>query len=282
MKKLLIIIAIAFSIQGFSQDLPEASPRAVVSQRVGLTDIEINYSRPSVKGREIFGGLIPHGKHWRLGANKNSTISFSTEARIGNQVIAPGKYSLTAIVDEEEWTIILNSKNDMWGIDDGYNSREDVARVTTPVVKSTNVVESLHIGIENLTQEKADLVISWDKSLVKVPIILKTIQMAEENLANALNEKPEDYKLKRTAARFYIQNNLDINAAYELMNEVIENNPESWYNNYLQAQVLEKMGMPGLAKNAARIAMKLGKQAAKEKGEKFYYQDDIKSFIQNL
>ena len=110
MKKLLLIIAFAVTLQGFSQQLPDASPRSVVNQGVGLTDIELNYSRPSVKSRDIFGGLIPFGKHWRLGANKNSTISFSTDARFGRENIPAGTYSITAIVNEMNWTIILNSK----------------------------------------------------------------------------------------------------------------------------------------------------------------------------
>ena len=282
MKKLLLLIAFAFTLQGFAQQLPDASPRSIVSQRVGLTDIELNYSRPSVKGRDIFGGLIPFGKHWRLGANKNSTISFSTDARFGGENVPAGTYSITAIVNEMNWTIILNSKNDMWGIDDGYNSRQDVARFTAPVKTLNAPVESLYMGIEDLTQETANLIIVWEKSLVKIPIALETIRLAEENLQNALNENPEDFKIKRTAARFYMQNDLNMNEALSLITKVVKNNPESWYNNYLFAQVMAKMGDPKSAKDAAKKAMLLGRKDAKEKGEKFYYQDDIKSFMKTL
>lgn len=282
MKKLLLLIAFAFTLQGFAQQLPDASPRSIVSQRVGLTDIELNYSRPSVKGRDIFGGLIPFGKHWRLGANKNSTISFSTDARFGGENVPAGTYSITAIVNEMNWTIILNSKNDMWGIDDGYNSRQDVARFTAPVKSLNAPVESLYMGIEDLTQETANLIIVWEKSLVKIPIALETIRLAEENLQNALNENPEDFKIKRTAARFYMQNDLNMNEALSLITKVVKNNPESWYNNYLFAQVMAKMGDPKSAKDAAKKAMLLGRKDAKEKGEKFYYQDDIKSFMKTL
>lgn len=282
MKKLLLLIAFAFTLQGFAQQLPDASPRSIVSQRVGLTDIELNYSRPSVKGRDIFGGLIPFGKHWRLGANKNSTISFSTDARFGGENVPAGTYSITAIVNEMNWTIILNSKNDMWGIDDGYNSRQDVARFTAPVKTLNAPVESLYMGIEDLTQETANLIIVWEKSLVKIPIALETIRLAEENLQNALNENPEDFKIKRTAARFYMQNDLNMNEAVSLITKVVKNNPESWYNNYLFAQVMAKMGDPKSAKDAAKKAMLLGRKDAKEKGEKFYYQDDIKSFMKTL
>ena len=282
MKKLLLLIAFAVTLQGFAQQLPDASPRSIVSQRVGLTDIELNYSRPSVKGRDIFGGLIPFGKHWRLGANKNSTISFSTDARFGGENVPAGTYSITAIVNEMNWTIILNSKNDMWGIDDGYNSRQDVARFTAPVKSLNAPVESLYMGIEDLTQETANLIIVWEKSLVKIPIALETIRLAEENLQNALNENPEDFKIKRTAARFYMQNDLNMNEALSLITKVVKNNPESWYNNYLFAQVMAKMGDPKSAKDAAKKAMLLGRKDAKEKGEKFYYQDDIKSFMKTL
>ena len=282
MKKLLLLIAFAVTLQGFSQQLPDASPRSVVNQRVGLTDIELNYSRPSVKSRDIFGGLVPFGKHWRLGANKNSTISFTTDARFGRENIPAGTYSITAIVNEDNWTVILNSKNDMWGIDDGYNSRQDVVRFTAPVKTLNAPVESLYMGIEDLTQETANLIIAWEKSSVKIPIAFETIKLAEENLQNALNENPEDFKIKRTAARFYMQNDLNMNEALLLITQVIKNNPESWYNNYLFAQVMAKMGDPKSAKDAAKKAMLLGRKDAKEKGEKFYYQDDIKSFMKTL
>jgi tetratricopeptide (TPR) repeat protein len=282
MKKLLLLIAFAVTLQGFAQQLPDASPRSIVSQRVGLTDIELNYSRPSVKSRDIFGGLVPFGKHWRLGANKNSTISFSTDARFGRESIPAGTYSITAIVNEMNWIIILNSKNDMWGIDDGYNSRQDVVRFTAPVKTLDAPVESLYMGIEDLTQETANLIIAWEKSSVKIPIALETITLAEENLQIALNENPEDFKIKRTAARFYMQNDLNMSEALLLITQVVKNNPESWYNNYLFAQVMAKMGDPKSAKDAAKKAMLLGRKDSKEKGEKFYYQDDIKSFMKTL
>jgi predicted Zn-dependent protease len=138
------------------------------------------------------------------------------------------------------------------------------------------------MGIEDLTQETANLIIAWEKSSVKIPIALETIKLAEENLQNALNENPEDFKIKRTASRFYMQNDLNMSEALSLITQVMKNNPESWYNNYLFAQVMAKMGDPKSAKDAAKKAMLLGRKDAKEKGEKFYYQDDIKSFMKTL
>lgn len=281
MKKLLFTIAVAISFQALAQELPQASPKATISQQVGLTDFSISYSRPSVKNRDVFGDLIPFGKHWRLGANKNSTISFTKDAYIGETRVPAGTYSLSAIVNETNWTIILNSNFDMWGID-GYNSRKDVARVDLPVLKNQSSVETLYMGFEDITTEGVNLVISWKNSCVKTPIKVETLSQAQENIMMALDENPEDYRIKRNSARFYFQNNMDPNMTLELIHQVIKNDPNNWYSNYLYAQILASQGDHQGAKKTAKIALSLGRENAKEKNEKFNYEDEIRSFVKNL
>ena len=281
MKKLLFTIAIAISFQALAQDLPEASPKATTSQQVGLTDFSISYSRPSVKNRDIFGDLIPFGKHWRLGANKNSTISFSKDVYIGKTKVPAGTYSLSAIVSENKWTIILNSDSDMWGVD-GYNSRLDVARVDLLVSKNESSVETLYIGFEDVTMEGVNLVISWKNSYVKTPIAVETLMQAQENIMEAIDENPDDFRIKRNSARFYVQNNMNPNETLELIHQVLKNDPNNWYNNYLYAQILADQGDYNGAKDSAKKALKLGRESAKANDEKFNYESEIKSFLKSL
>ncbi len=281
MKNLLFTIAVAISFQALGQELPQASPKSTISQQIGLTDFSISYSRPSVKNRDIFGNLIPYGKHWRLGANKNSTLSFSQDVQIGKTRVPAGKYSLSAIVNETNWTIILNSNIDLWGVD-GYNSREDIARVDLPVLKNESSTESLYMGFEDITMNGANLIISWENSSVKLPLQVQTLNQAQENIMEALDENPEDFRVKRNSARFYFQNNMDPNMTLELIHQVLKNDPNNWYNNYLYAQILASQGDHQGAKKSAKMALSLGRENAKEKDEKFNYEDEIRSFVKNL
>jgi len=280
MKKLLLTIAFSIAIQVIAQDLPQPSPLGSSQQQVGLTDIAISYSRPSVKGRVIFGDLIPFGKHWRLGANKNSTISFSTQVKLGNKVVEPGTYSISAIVNEDNWTIILNRNADMWGLGD-FNADEDLLRLTVPV-RNTEPTESLYMGIENLNVESADLVITWSDKGVSIPLKIETLGIAQRNINQTLSAKPEDLKVKRNAARFLIQNNLNTNLATELMDAVLKDKPDNWYNNFLSAQLFANQGRIKDAQKAANRSMTLGRKDAKSRNIEFAYDDEIKAFTKNL
>ncbi|HNB24486.1 MAG TPA: DUF2911 domain-containing protein, partial [Candidatus Melainabacteria bacterium] len=96
-------------------EFPAASPPCTLKQRVGLTDVEINYSRPGVKGREIFGSMIPYGKVWRTGANAATKLTFSTDVKLNGHEIPAGSYALVTIPDKDEWTVIINKGSDQWG-----------------------------------------------------------------------------------------------------------------------------------------------------------------------
>src|SRR5436853_150270 len=121
-------LPVASAAQSFVLDLPAASPRAQISQRIGLTDVTINYHRPLVKGRKIWGGLVPYGTVWRAGANENSTISFSTPVKIEGHVVAAGTYALYMIPSASQWTVVLSKFTGDWG-QYNYDPSEDAVRV---------------------------------------------------------------------------------------------------------------------------------------------------------
>ena len=138
------------------------SPPAKVTEKVGATTVTINYSRPSVKGRKIFGGLEPYGKVWRAGANEATTFEFDKDVKIDGQALAKGKYAFFAIPDEKEWTLIFDKKADQWGAYD-YKEGNDALRVKVKPVKSPKLTEQLTYTID----KKGDVKLWWEN--VEVP-----------------------------------------------------------------------------------------------------------------
>lgn len=179
MKKLLTpfligLLAIAFSVQVQAQDKPAPSPLGKVYQRVGVTDVEVTYSRPGVKGRSIFAadGLVPYGKLWRTGANLATKISFSTDVMIDGKKVPAGEYSILSIPEADKWTVIFNSDAGLRGTG-GYSEDKDVVRVSAETMTLPFSVETFTIGIDAVTDTSAALLIYWDTKLVGVPITVE-------------------------------------------------------------------------------------------------------------
>lgn len=263
-----------------AQELPQRSPAATVSQRVGLTDVKVEYSRPAVRGREIFGELVPFGQLWRTGANKATSVSFSTDVIIGENSIERGTYSIFSIPNEGEWVIILNSETELWGID-GYNEANDVARVTVEAQKS-DAIENFSISVENITENTADLVFAWANTSVSLPIRVKTSEQAMANITSALAENPEDWRVYRNAANYYLANNIDLPQAQKYMEKSLELNEDNWFSHFLYAKILAANGETGDAEDEAEEALKMGREEAEEDNTEFNYAGMIESFLEGL
>lgn len=161
MKQLLLILAIAFALPSFAQK-QRKSPHDTVTNNVAT----VTYGRPYKKDREVFGGLEKYGKVWRVGADEATTISFPTAVKFGNEIIKPGTYTLFAIPEENEWTIILNGVLGQWGaFSYEKNKGEDVAKIVVPVIKLDQPVEQLTIGLPENSMS-----IEWDKTKVLIPL----------------------------------------------------------------------------------------------------------------
>lgn len=268
------------SLSMLAQELPQPSPTLHLEQRVGLTDISLDYSRPSVNGRDIFGDLVPIGSHWRVGANQNTKISFSTPVTIAGESVPAGTYSLSMIPGKGDWTVILNTKTDMWGVD-GYSQEEDVLRTSVSPM-AISAVESMSLTLENLKVSSADLVLSWDETSVTVPIELNTMELAKANISQAILDSPEDWKVYRSAATFYNQNDIHLDQALVYMEKVLTLKDDSWYNYYLYAQVLAKNSRKKEARKAGEKAIEMGRADAAKNNAPFNYNETIKRFISNL
>jgi hypothetical protein len=153
----------------FAQDeKPAPSPTATFSQKVGLTEVTIVYSRPSKKGRTIMGELVPYGKVWRTGANATTKITFSDDVKIGGKELAAGKYALWTIPGESEWTVIF-SKDIVGGAGD-YKESEDALRVNVKSLKIAETVETFQINIEDNKPTSALIELLWESTLVQIPL----------------------------------------------------------------------------------------------------------------
>ncbi|MBL6626614.1 MAG: DUF2911 domain-containing protein [Cryomorphaceae bacterium] len=280
MKKILTSLAVLATIAAGAQDLPQPSPSTHLEQRVGLTDITLDYSRPSVNGRVIFGDLVPFGSHWRAGANQNTKVTFSKPVTIAGTDVAAGTYSLSMIPNKGTWTVILNTKTDMWGVD-GYSQEQDVLRVeVTP--QAIAPVETMRMSLENITVSKAEIVLDWSDVRIALPVELNTMELATANIDAAIAAEPENWRVYRNAANFYNQNNIELATALTYMEKSIALNPDSWYGYYLYAQVLAKNDRKKEAKKAASKALEMGRAESAKNNAPFNYADTIKRFVSDL
>ncbi len=280
MKKILTSLAVLATIAAGAQDLPQPSPSTHLEQRAGLTDITLDYSRPSVNGRVIFGDLVPFGSHWRAGANQNTKVTFSKPVTIAGTDVTAGTYSLSMIPNKGTWTVILNTKTDMWGVD-GYSQEQDVLRVeVTP--QAIAPVETMRMSLENITVSNAEIVLDWSDVRIALPVELNTMELATANIDAAIAAEPENWRVYRNAANFYNQNNIELATALTYMEKSIALNPDSWYSYYLYAQVLAKNDRKKEAKKAASKALEMGRAESAKNNAPFNYADTIKRFVSDL
>ncbi|MFN3951352.1 MAG: DUF2911 domain-containing protein [Thermaurantimonas sp.] len=274
----LFIAALSLPLFSIAQDLPQPSPKALVQQRVGLTDVTIDYSRPSARGRKVFGELVPYNKIWRTGANRISTISFSTEVIVEGQKLAPGKYGLLTIPREDRWTIIFNSDTTLWGAD-GYDQGKDVLRLDVVPSDFTGHVETFTISIDDIREEGATLVLAWEGVRVPVALDVEVDKLAIANIERAIKENSRDWRPYRNAAQYFLTKNIQMDRALEYINRSIELNPDNWYSHYLKGEILARRGNFSEAITAANTALKMGNDQAKAAGRPFGYADMIQNSI---
>ena len=199
-------------------ETPAPSPVAKFSQKVGLTDVEIEYSRPSMKGRTIFGNLVPFDKLWRTGANMATKVTFSDDVKIEGQDLEKGTYALFTIPGKDEWTIIFN-KNPNQGGTGRYKDSEDALRVKVKPVKVGATIESFLINIENIKPSSATIELVWESTVVPISMEVSIDERIMASIDKAMKPNPNDYY---AAAVYYREAGKDLNQALEWMNKCIE------------------------------------------------------------
>jgi hypothetical protein len=231
-------------------EFPAASPAATVIQRVGLTDIEINYSRPGVKGRQIFGGLVPYGKIWRTGANVATKIKFSTPVKLNGTEIPAGAYELFTIPNPTEWTVIIHKDTSEWGAYT-YDEKNDIARIKAVPIATPSVVETFAIGFSDLRNDSVTLYLTWEKTRVpmKVEVDVASVLVPQLEAVMASDAPKKPYA---QAALFYLEHNLDLNKAATWMDAALAEDPSAFFLFYQKARILAKQGNKAGAVAAAK------------------------------
>ncbi len=241
-------------------EFPAASPAATVKQRVGFTDIEINYSRPSMRGRKIFGGLQPYGEIWRTGANNATKITFSTAVKFGGADVPAGSYALFSIPGETEWTIILNKVVGQWGAYT-YDAKNDFVRVKAAPTALPWPVETFTISFNDLANESAaTLSLYWENVRVPVKIEVDVAGVLVPQIETVM-AAPDGKKPYFASAMFYFENGLDLKKAAAWMDAAITEQPDAFYMVYRKGLILEKSGDKAGALAAAQKSLEMAKKA---------------------
>lgn len=220
--------------------LPDASPKASVSQTVGLTDITITYHRPGVNARKIWGALVPYNEVWRAGANQNTTISFSSPVQVGAKTLPLGSYGLHMIPTEGDWTVIFSSISSAWG-SFSYDPKEDVARVTVKP-ETAEMEERLSYAFEDPTEKSVRVALRWEKLKVPFSIAVDTPSVVLDSIRSQLRGLPRFFwQGWNQAAAYNLRNDLALDEALAWADRSIALN-ENFTNLRTKAALLEKKG----------------------------------------
>lgn len=231
MKKVLLTLA-AFLVVGFFSvataqiKTPAPSPFCKFTQTVGLTDITVEYSRPSVKDRDIFGGLVPYGEMWRTGANKNTIVTFSDKVKIAGKELKAGSYALFTVPAKDEWEIIFYTDTENWGTPENYDAAKEAARFKVKTQDFPFTIESFMIHIDDIENDKCTMGIGWDKTWVSFGIDLNTDETVSKAISKVMSgPDANDYY---AAGRYYFESNKDLKQAYEWLHKSNEMDPKFW------------------------------------------------------
>ncbi len=236
---------------------PAPSPAQTLRQDFGLGNIEISYSRPGVRGRKIFGDVVPYGQVWRTGANNATTIAFTDEVIIGGKKLAPGKYGLLTIPGSKEWVVIISKQTNVTSPAD-YKADQDLVRVNAAATKSKTATETFTIAVQDIKNTSCHLVISWAKRQITIPIQTEIEGKIMANIDAAMKtEKPPYYN----AAMYYMDNGKDLNQALSWFDKAVEANPTAFWIHYQRANCLAKLGKKAEAIAGAEKSKQLATEA---------------------
>jgi hypothetical protein len=264
MKKLIIIFfpLLQFFLSASAQQIktPAPSPPQYLKQDFGLSAIEVSYSRPGIRGRTIFGDLVPYGKVWRTGANSPTTITFGDDVVIGGTKIAAGKYGLLTIPGEKEWTFIITRQLDVTN-PAAYKQDQDIVRVPAPTNALPFSVNNFTMTIDNITNSSCNLILLWDKTAVALPITTDVDTRIMKDIDETINKDDKPYF---NAAMYYLDNGKDLNKALEWFNKAIQQNPDGFFIYYQKARCLAKLGKKQDAIATAQKGIESAKAAKNE------------------
>jgi hypothetical protein len=259
----LVAAVSGFAPAAFAQvELPRAVPVAKVTQQVGLTEIGVEYDCPAAKGRKIFGGVVPYGQPWLMGANAATKVKFSKDVTIGDRVVPAGSYWMLAFPSKDAWTLVINKSPDALVSARDYKPELDVARLkVTP--KSTSRRERLTYTFSDVSDDRASLDLEWDALRVSVPIQVNTSQQVQA----AISGLDMTWRSFANAARYMLETKKDYEAGLKYIDQALALK-EDWYCMWVKGALLAAKGDFGSAtdwaEKAHTLALQVGNAGALE------------------
>jgi hypothetical protein len=256
MKRLLLAAMLIAASTNFSQaqlKLPSLSPTTKVTQDFSLSTIEINYSRPSIRGRKIFGDVVQYGNVWRTGANSASKIKFGEDVDINGVKVKAGEYALYSIPDKESWEIILNTGTGNWGAG-GYSKENDVLRFNVKPVPMEGVCQTFTIGISDISYTSCKLEMMWERVKIQIPIVAHNEEGLTKNIDKAINHPSIPYF---QVANYYNENNIKLELAESYVDKALEEDPKAFFVWALKAKIEKKLGHNDKAIEAANKSIEV-------------------------
>ena len=263
MKKILstILLCTAIWIGNAQVSVPAASVHETTKTTVGLTQVSLDYSRPSKRDRVVFGNVVPYGKLWRTGANANTIISFSDDVKIDGQKLKAGKYAIFTIPNKDQWEVYFYNETDNWGNQVKWDDKKVAAKTTVKTQPLKATQETFSISLDNITSDSAMLTFAWDDVMAAVKFEVPTDRKAMASIESTMKASPkaQDYL---SAANYYYTADKDIKQAKEWIDEGIEmlDNP-AFYQLHAQALIHAKAGDKKSAMKIAERSLEASKKA---------------------
>jgi len=265
MKKLILLICVGMFALGTTAQIktPAASPLQKIEQNVGLSDVTLEYSRPSVKGRTIFGGLVPYNEVWRTGANANTKITFSEDVKVGGSPLKAGTYAIYTKPGKDSWEVMFYSDASNWGTPQKWDDSKVAATVKTQVYPMPMSIETFTMTFDDLKNNSAQLGMLWDTVYTSVKIEVDTDTQVIASIESVMGgPSANDYY---AAAVYYMEAGKDINKSKMWIDKAIEmrEKPAFWYHRQ-QSLIYAKSGDKKGAVKAAQTSLKLAKEAGND------------------
>lgn len=264
MKKLFMLAFLACTSLALNAQIetPQPSPFQKMEQKVGLTDVSVEYSRPSMRGRTIFGDLVPLNQLWRTGANNNTMVTFSTPVMIGGKELKAGSYAIFTKPGKDNWEVIFYSDTNNWGTPQKWDDSKVAATVNAEVYELPMDIETFTMSFDDLTNDSARLGLMWEKAYVAVKIEVPTDKAVTAAITKAMSgPSADDYY---AAARYYLEADKDIKQANVWMDKAVEmtkDKPKFWWlrqQSLIKAKADDKKGAIAAAKASLEGAEKAG------------------------
>ncbi|MFZ9075311.1 MAG: DUF2911 domain-containing protein [Flavobacteriaceae bacterium] len=263
MRTLCLVLFFMSTLISAQIQTPQPSPSSELHQTVGLTEVKVAYSRPALKGRKIFGDLVPFGELWRAGANKSTTLMFSDPVKVGDQLLEAGTYALYIRPGAKMWELFFYTETENWGIPQNWDANAIATVVELPTEQLAEKVESFTISIDDLNNEGANINIRWEQTQVSLALEVPTDSKTMASIEKTMNATPKAGDMYQ-AAVYYRESGRDLQKAKAWISKAIQLDPDKYWMYRQQALILGELNEKDAAINAAKTSLELAIKAGNQ------------------